>query len=107
MHHTRRMLKLPLILTDAHLYGGAIANFYWLTKALEIALDEAKEHAVVAHVRALGMQLSAGYEADLKQIFGSDWEAAATRARTSATDAYVATIEKADPVQLVAGIPTM
>jgi len=107
IHHPRRMLKLPLILTDANLYGGAIANFYWLTKALEKELDKEKENEVVKKVRALGMQLSAGYEADLKQIFGADWEAAATRARTSATDAYVATIEKADPVQLVAGNSTM
>ena len=100
-----RMLKLPIILTDSQLYAGAIANFYFLTRALERALDApgAKDHPMLARVRALGLRLTAGYESDLRQLFGKEWEAAAARARTPATDAYVATLEKADPVQLVAG----
>ena len=62
-----RMLKLPLILTDSQLYGGAIANFYWLTRALERALDDpiAQSHPVLAPVRALGLRLTAGYENSL------------------------------------------
>eukprot|EP00619_Florenciella_sp_RCC1007_P016039 CAMPEP_0205940840 /NCGR_PEP_ID=MMETSP1325-20131115/53374_1 /ASSEMBLY_ACC=CAM_ASM_000708 /TAXON_ID=236786 /ORGANISM="Florenciella sp., Strain RCC1007" /LENGTH=44 /DNA_ID= /DNA_START= /DNA_END= /DNA_ORIENTATION= len=28
-------IKLPMILTDTQLYAGAIAQFYWLTAALE------------------------------------------------------------------------
>ena len=99
-----RMLKLPLILTDSQLYGGAIANFYWLTRALERALDDpiAQSHPVLAPVRALGLRLTAGYEKDLAQIFGPRWEAVAAGARTAATDAYVAEIEQAEPARLVA-----
>jgi heme oxygenase len=98
-----RMLKLPLILTDQRLYAGAIANFYFLTRALEGALD-AKDNAdpLLQSVRALGLRLTKGYEADLRELFGAEWEAAAARARTSVTEAYVATIEEADSVQLVA-----
>ena len=33
-----RMLKLPLIFTEAKLYAGAIAQFYWLSAALEAQL---------------------------------------------------------------------
>lgn len=104
-----RMLKLPVILTDAKLYAGAIANFYFLTRALERALDApgAKDHAILAPVRALGLKLTGGYENDLRQLFGKEWEADAARARTAATDAYVATLEKADPVQLVAGATSL
>ena len=35
------MLNLPLVLTDAKLYFGAVAQFYWLTCALEDALAAA------------------------------------------------------------------
>jgi heme oxygenase len=101
-----RMIKLPLILTDAQLYGGAIANFYWLTRALERALEApaAKEHPILDNVRGLQMQITGAYESDLKQLFGEkEWEDCAMRARTPATDAYVAVIESADPVRLVAG----
>lgn len=99
-----RMLKLPLILTDMELYGGAIANFYWLTRALECALDSKdKADPLLMHVRALGLRLTEGYESDLKEVFGEkEWQEEATRARTAVTDAYVAIIETADSVQLVA-----
>ena len=100
-----RMLKLPLILTDMKLYAGAIANFYWLTRALELALasKDKADDPILAPVRALGLRLTEGYEADLAELFGNDsWQAAATRARTRVTEAYVATIEAADSVQLVA-----
>jgi heme oxygenase len=100
-----RMLKLPLILTDMKLYAGAIANFYWLTRALELALasKDKADDPILAPVRALGLRLTEGYEADLAELFGEDsWQAAATRARTRVTEAYVTTIEAADSVQLVA-----
>ena len=104
-----RMLKLPIILTDAKLYAGAISNFYFLTRALERALDApgAKDHPILVPVRALGLKLTAGYGNDLRQLFGKEWEADAARARTAATDAYVATLDKADPVQLVAGATSL
>ena len=67
-----RMLKLPLILTDSQLYAGAIANFYFLTRALELAMDQpqAKGHPVLSPVRALGLKLTEGYEKDLQQLYG-------------------------------------
>ena len=34
-------MKLPLIMLDIKLYGGAIAQFYILTEALESELAEA------------------------------------------------------------------
>jgi len=99
-----RMLKFPLILTDTKLYGGALANFYWLTRALELRLKspEVQAHPIITHVLDLGLKVTEGYEADLKQLLGEDWQTAAARARTPATDSYVAAIQIADAVQLVA-----
>ena len=79
-----RMLKFPLILTDTKLYGGALANFYWLTRALELRLEspEVQAHPIITHVRDLGLKVTEGYEADLKQLLGEDWQTAAARART-------------------------
>ena len=50
-----RMLKLPLIFTEAKLYAGAIAQFYWLSDALEAQLRRHAEHPMVATVAALGL----------------------------------------------------
>merc|ERR1711920_6896 len=52
--------------------------------------------------QALPLHAVPGYEADLKQLFGEDWEEKAARARTPATDAYCAILKEAGPVELVA-----
>ena len=44
-------VKLPLIMLDIKLYGGAIAQFYILTEALEAQLARHADHELVAHVR--------------------------------------------------------
>ena len=46
-------------------YAGAIANFYYLTQALEEALDEARDDIMVSQVLEMGLRLVPGYEADL------------------------------------------
>lgn len=102
-----RMLKLPLIFTDHRLYAGAIANFYWLTMTLETCLDrsEAQEPGgLVAEVRRGlgGMRLATGYEADLAELLGEDWQALAARARTRETEAYCVALESAGALELVA-----
>lgn len=104
--NTIRMVKLPLIFTDPRLYGGAIANFYWLTKTLETCLDQAStsdpDGLVAELCKALPLHAAPGYEADLAQLFGEDWQEQAARARTPATDAYCTTLKEAGPVELVA-----
>lgn len=104
--NTVRMIKLPLIFTDARLYGGAIANFYWLTATLERCLEQAaakEPHGLVSEFRALLPPLSAtaGYEADLADLFGAKWQQEATKARTAATAAYCAILETATQEELV------
>ncbi|KAH8066082.1 phosphorelay sensor kinase [Aureococcus anophagefferens] len=70
-------VKLPLIFTDASLYGGAIAQFYLLTVAGG-ALDDHAADPLVAHLRRATKlkRLAPGYEADLAQLFGPGWRAA-------------------------------
>ena len=46
------MVKLPLLLLDIRLYGGAIAQFYILTRALEGELAKHADHPLVRHVRS-------------------------------------------------------
>ena len=99
------MVKLPLLLLDIRLYGGAIAQFYILTRALEGELAKHADHPLVRHVRSgLGLPpLAGGYAADLAQIFGErGWSGAVHQARTRATDDYVAALERAGPIELVA-----
>ena len=69
-------VKLPLILTDKRLYGGAIAQFYFLTERLEARLREHAAHPLVKHLLdELDLKpIAPGYEADLAQIFGVDDE---------------------------------
>ena len=95
-------VKLPLIMLDIKLYGGAIAQFYILTEALESELARHADHKLVAHVRrAIDLKdLAPGYAADLRQIFGDG----AWPAPTAATDEYVAALRNADPVELVAAL---
>ena len=95
-------VKLPLIMLDIRLYGGAIAQFYILTEALESELARHADHKLVAHVReAIALpDLAPGYAADLRQIFGDG----AWPAPTAATDEYVAALRNADPVELVAAL---
>ena len=108
--HTRGnrvgFVKLPLILTDKQLYGGAIAQFYFLTERLEARLREHASHPLVKHLLCeLDLkQIAPGYEADLAQIFGGDdetWRAAAAATRTAATESYLAALDIAGPVELV------
>ena len=95
-------VKLPLIMLDIRLYGGAIAQFYMVTEALEAQLARHADHELVAHVReAIALpDLAPGYAADLRQIFGDG----AWPAPTAATDEYVAALRNADPVELVAHV---
>jgi len=100
-----RMLKLPLILTDDRLYGGAIANFYVLTRALEAALEEHRQSPVVAHiVESLQLEpMAPRYQADLEEIFGETWKvdvAAATR--SAAVAEYLAALGQAGAIEVVA-----
>jgi hypothetical protein len=98
------MLKLPLILTDTSLYAAAIANFYHLTYALEQALAAPfmKAEPMVVRVHSMGLSLAAGYEADLAQLYGPGWQAAAEQAKTAETTAYCQVLATATPAQLVA-----
>eukprot|EP00729_Bicosta_minor_P007882 gene7882-6996_t len=96
-----RMLKLPLIFTETWLYAGAIANFYYLTLALEEALDKARDDIMVAQVLEMRLQLAPGYEADLAQLYGAEWRSEAAAARTLATDSYCKKLTEASPVELV------
>ena len=98
-----RMVKLPLIFLDDQLYAGAIANFYWLTRAMEEGLERLKSDWKVERVRSLQLHVSPGYEKDLKQLYGKEsWLASAKAARTPATEAYVKELEEADATQIVA-----
>ena len=99
-----RMLKLPLVLTDAKLYFGAIAQFYWLTRALEDALAAApKADAGVRRVRGLELEgLSAKYEADLAALGGDGWRREAEARRTAETAAYCKELADASPTELCA-----
>ena len=112
--HTRGnrvgFVKLPLILTDKQLYGGAIAQFYFLTERLEARLREHAAHPLVKHLLdELDLKpIAPGYEADLAQIFGVDdertplaWRAAAAATRTPATEKYLVALDNAGPVELV------
>ena len=67
-----RMVKLPLIFLDDQLYAGAIANFYWLTRAMEEGLERLKSDWKVERVRSLQLHVSPGYEKDLKQLYGKE-----------------------------------
>jgi heme oxygenase len=97
-----RMLKLPLILTDDQLYARAIAQFYRLTKSLEDSLQHHKVDPLVSRVLSLGYDVTPGYEADLKQLLGTEWKRVAEEACTSATIEYCSVLESASPEELVA-----
>ena len=95
-------VKLPLIMLDIKLYGGAIAQFYMVTEALEAQLERHADHKLVAHVReAIALpDLAPGYAADLRQIFGdNEWPAA-----TAATEEYLKALRSAGPVEVVAAL---
>lgn len=68
-----RMLKLPLILTEAKLYAGAIAQFYWLSDALEAQLRRHEDHPMVVKISELGLCVTPGYASDLEELFGEGW----------------------------------
>ena len=95
-------VKLPLIMLDIRLYGGAIAQFYMVTEALEAQLARHAEHKLVAHVRrAIDLKdLAPGYAADLRQIFGDG----AWPTPTAATEEYIKALRRAGPVELVAAL---
>ena len=97
-----RMLKLPLIFTEVELYAGAIAQFYHLSAALEAALHRYDEDPMVSKVRSLGLLVTPGYEADLKELYGQEWRSKAEKAKTGATARYVKDLEGASPVELCA-----
>lgn len=98
-----RMLKLPLIFAEDGLYAGAITQFFWLSETLEARLEAHKEHPMICKVRDLGLHVTPGYAADLKQLYGeSEWRARAEAARTTATAAYCRDLEVASPVSLTA-----
>ena len=103
---TISMFKLPLILTDIHLYGAAISQFYYLTKILEDRLnsEELQNDQMIKQILSLNLHhTSKGYESDLKQIYGKlDWIFYSDRAITSATKKYGDIIKEANSVQLVA-----
>ena len=68
-----RYFKLPLILLDSKLYGGAICQFYFLTLTLESTIDkklsEGGNNEMIEFLKdGLGLKpVAAGYEKDLKQ----------------------------------------
>ena len=67
-----RYFKLPMILFDSRLYGGAIGQFYLLTNALEEEINrrvkEEKSEIVTLLKEQLGLKaFCPGYEMDLKQ----------------------------------------
>lgn len=96
-------IKLPMLLTDTQLYAGAIAQFYWLTAALEAKLDEHADDPLVQRILALDLRNTGRYEADLKELFGADtWLRKATDARTGETESYIKVLNKSSPVELVA-----
>eukprot|EP00746_Dinoflagellata_sp_MGD_P024291 gnl/MRDRNA2_/MRDRNA2_157009_c0_seq1.p1 gnl/MRDRNA2_/MRDRNA2_157009_c0~~gnl/MRDRNA2_/MRDRNA2_157009_c0_seq1.p1 ORF type:complete len:249 (+),score=47.32 gnl/MRDRNA2_/MRDRNA2_157009_c0_seq1:92-838(+) len=97
-----RMLKLPLILTDTRLYAGAIAQFYQLTKTLEQRLACFESDPLVSQLKSLNRDVTPGYEADLQELFGSNWREAVSGVTTPATEAYMKTLNAAEPVELVA-----
>lgn len=97
-----RMVKLPLIFAELPLYAGAIAQFFWLTEALEAALARHEGHPMVQRVKELNLYLTLGYAADLEQMLGPKWRAEAVRMRTAATASYCDTLAAAGPVELVA-----
>ena len=100
--NTIRMLKLPLIFLEEELYFAAIAQFFWLTEALEAELDGRRGESIVDRVLELGIRATPGYAVDLEGFWGAGWRQEAARHRTSATEAYVRLIRAADPVELVA-----
>ena len=58
---------------------------------------------MVARVRALGLRVTPGYQADLAVLYKcEDWRSAAAEARTAATERYVEDLKAANPVSLVA-----
>lgn len=67
-----RYFKLPMILLDTNLYGGAIGQFYLLTLALEEEMNRRieieKSEMVLLLKEKLGLnEISPGYASDLKQ----------------------------------------
>lgn len=101
--NTIRMVKLPIIFTDPRLYAGAIANFYWLTAALEARLKAAESGSMLARLREhLPVGAAAGYEADLEQLLGEGWKREAAAAESPATRAYVAELATAPPLSIAA-----
>ena len=98
-----RLVKLPLVFLEQRLYAEAIAQFWALSRALETQLEVHKAHPMVARVRELGLCVTPGYAADLRQLLGEDWDAAANEVLlTAATRDYVAALQEADPVSLTA-----
>jgi heme oxygenase len=97
-----RMIKLPLIFTDPQLYAAAIGQFFWLTETLEIALARYADHPMIQRIQDLGLVVTPGFAADLKQMHGANWRDKVERDRTSATSAYCEIISCASPVELVA-----
>jgi len=97
-----RMLKLPLILTDTRLYAGAIAQFFELTRTLELRLQESKDPLLVRVREGLCMSATAGYESDLQELFGANWRKDVERVRTAATTAYCKQLTEASNVELAA-----
>ncbi len=67
-----RYFKLPMILLDTRLYGGAISQFYILTHVLEEEMErrvEADKSQMISLLKKkLGLKkISPGYEMDLRQ----------------------------------------
>lgn len=99
-----RMLKLPLIFAEERLYAGAITQFFFLSEALEAQLATHASDPMVAKLREeLALNVTPGYVADLKQLYGeAAWRRTAESVKTAATAEYVKDLEAAGPVSLVA-----
>jgi len=100
-----RYFKLPMILLDSRLYGGAISQFYLLTLTMEAELDKkVAEGSEIITLLMDGLKLNKiapGYEMDLKQLFGSDdWMTQVEKTKSSATENYISLIKNASEVEL-------
>ena len=100
--HSVGFLKLPLIFTDKVLYAGAIGQFYLLTRTLE-GLDLGPLSAAIMSSLSL-KKLTKGYEADLHELLGSDWEAKVEDMATPPPSDYIEMLKVADDVSLCAAI---
>ena len=100
-------LKLVVVLTDPVLYGKAINEFYYVYMTLESALEQCRDHPLIAPVLMRDLFRAAAFEKDLAFYLGNQWKNFSPSSPTSAYCDRILAVCNDNPILLIAYVANM